>query len=317
LTLLPGAQHFPGMKTAFLFTGQGAQFPGMGKDLLSAFAVAKETFEAADAVLDEPLTRLCLEGPKEKLNLTVNTQPATLTVSIAAYRALGQTPDVAAGHSLGEYSALTAAGTFEFTDAVALVRKRAEFMQDAVPVGTGGMVVLLRMPLSQVRAVVAKVDQGICEIANYNSPTQHVLSGEEAAMAQALGIGGRRHAQRVPVSVPFHCSMLEAAAADFAAVLDDVPMQAPSFPVYCNVDATPVTTAAAARDALKRQFAHSVLWQTSLERMFEDVGVRRCVELGPKAILLRMASDTATHLGIGDLVTLPATTAAEVESLRG
>jgi len=317
LTLVLGGQHFPGMKTAFLFTGQGAQFPGMGKDLLAAFAVAQETLQAADEVLGEPLTRLCLEGPEDQLALTVNTQPATLAVSIAAYRALGQIPDVAAGHSLGEYSALTAAGTFEFTDVIQLVRKRAQFMQEAVPVGTGGMVVLRKMSLAEVREVVAKVDQGICEIANYNTPIQHVLSGEMAAMKQACEIGGRRHAMQLPVSVPFHCSMLKDAAADFAAVLDEVPMQDPAFPIYCNVDAVPVTTAAAARDALKRQFANSVLWQNSLERMFEDAGVRRCIELGPKAILLRMASDTAAHLGIEDLVTAPATTAAEVESLQG
>ncbi len=317
MTLLPGAQHFPGMKTAFLFTGQGAQFPGMGGDLLARFAVAQETFQAADEVLGEPLTRLCLEGPEEQLALTANTQPATLTVSIAAYRALGQVPDVVAGHSLGEYSALTAAGTFEFTDVVRLVRRRAEFMQEAVPVGTGGMVVLRKMSLAEVRAVVAKVDKGVCEIANLNAPGQHVLSGEAAAMDQVCEIAGRRHAMRLSVSVPFHSSMLAEAASRYGSVLDEVPMQDPAFPIYCNVDAAPVTTAAAARDALKRQFANSVLWQDSLERMFVDAAVRRCVEFGPKPVLLRLASDTAAHLGIDDLVTAAATTAAEVESLQG
>ena len=180
-----------------------------------------------------------------------------------------------------------------------------------------GMVVLRKMSLVEVREVVAKVDKGICEIANFNAPAQHVLSGEMAAMKQACEIGGRRHAMQLPVSVPFHCSMLKEAAANFAAVLDEVPMQDPAFPIYCNVEAAPVMSAAAARDALKRQFANPVLWQDSLERMFLDAGVRRCVEFGPKPVLLRMASDTAAHLDIDDLVTAAATTAAEVESLQG
>jgi [acyl-carrier-protein] S-malonyltransferase len=304
------------MKTAFLFTGQGSQFAGMGKDLM-AFPVAQETLQAADEALGEPLTRLCLEGPEEQLALTVNTQPATLAVSIAAYRALGQTPDLAAGHSLGEYSALTAAGSFEFTDVVQLVRQRAEFMQEAVPIGTGGMVVLRKMTLAQAHDVVAQIDKGVCDLANFNAPGQYVVSGEAAAMDQVCEVVGRRSAMRLAVSVPFHSSLLAEAAERYASVLDDVAMQDPVFPIYCNVDAVPVTTAAAARDALKRQFARPVLWQESMQKILRDEGVRRFVEFGPKAVLLRMVTQIAKDIDIEDVETAAVTTATEVESLKG
>jgi len=304
------------MKRAFLFTGQGSQFAGMGRSLAEAFPAARETFEEADEVLGEPLSRLCFDGPEDDLALTTNTQPATLAVSLAAYRALGQTPDLAAGHSLGEYSALTAAGVFEFADALRLVRERAERMQAAVPVGVGGMVVLRKMDRAEAEQVCAEVDAGVCEIANLNTPGQIVLSGHAAAMDQVVEKLGRK-AMKLAVSVPFHCSLLEEAAAGFAAVLRDVEMRDPAFPVVCNVDARPVTTAAAARDALERQFAGSVLWQASIEWMLKEAGVRQFVECGPKPTLIKMVTQIALAQDVEGVETHGATTAEEISALAG
>ncbi|MCA8958665.1 MAG: ACP S-malonyltransferase [Planctomycetes bacterium] len=303
------------MKTAFLFTGQGSQFAGMGKALAERYPAAAEVFAEADAALGEPLSKLCFDGPEEQLALTVHTQPATLAVSIAAYRALGATPDLAAGHSLGEYAAHTAAGSFSLADALRLVRRRAELMQNAVPVGTGGMVVLRKLDLDAARQLVAEIDAGVCEIANINASGQIVLSGETAAMDQVVERLGRS-ALRLPVSVPFHCSLLRDAAAEFAAVLDAVPMRDPAFPIVCNVDAVPVADAAAAQDALRRQFAGSVLWQTSVERMIRDHGVRRFVEFGPKPTLCRMAANIARELGVDGVEATAVTTPDELEAAR-
>ncbi len=305
------------MKTAYLFTGQGSQFAGMGKDLAETYSVAKETLAEADEVLGFGLSQLCFEGPDEDLSLTENTQPATLAISLAAFRVYGQTPDLAAGHSLGEYSALTAAGSFGFADALKLVRERARRMQEAVPVGTGGMIVLRKMSLEDARGVTAKVTRGVCDIANINAPGQVVLSGETAAMDEVEEIVGARKALRLQVSVPFHSSLLKDAAAGFAEVLDRVEMKDPAFPIYCNVDAKPVTTAAAAKDALKRQFAGSVLWETSVENMLRDDAVRRFVEFGPKPTLVRMVSQIARNIDVDGVETQGATNAEELGQLLG
>ena len=302
------------MQRAFLFTGQGSQFVGMGKDLAERFPAARATFDEADRALGAPISQLCWSGPEDHLGLTENTQPATLTVAIAAFRALGQRPDLAAGHSLGEYAAHVAAGTLQFADAVRLVRERGKRMQSAVPVGTGGMVVMRKMGLDEVKALVAKVDAGRCEIANVNEPEQIVVSGAIAAMDQIVALAPPKRAMKLNVSVPFHCSLLQEAATAFAKVLDGTAMKDPAFPIWCNVDAKPVTTAAAARSALQRQFAGSVLWQQTIEGMFA-AGVRQFVECGPRPTLVNMVKRIALAKGVDGVETIAATTADEIAAL--
>ncbi len=272
------------MTLAYLFPGQGSQAVGMGKDLYGRSAEARALFDRADEVLGFALSKLCFEGPEEELRLTRNTQPALLAVSTAACRALGRDPGVAAGHSLGEYSALVAAGVLGFEDAVLLVHKRGRYMQEAVPVGVGAMAAVLGVPGEEVERRLAEVRAGAVEIANWNSDDQIVISGEKAAVEEALSAIKAPRSVVLPVSAPFHSRLMKPAEDRLAADLDAVAFADPRFPVVTNVDARLIRTGEEARDALKRQVSRSVLWTRSMD-VLEGLGVEACVECGPGKVL--------------------------------
>ena len=273
------------MARAYVFPGQGSQTVGMGRALADAFPAAREVFAIADEALGEPLSELCFEGPEDELKLTANTQPAVLATSIAILRSLDAPFDVVAGHSLGEYSAHVAAGTLELADAIALVRQRGQYMQEAVPYGEGAMAAVLKADRTLVERICAEVP-GLVEPVNYNSPQQIVIAGETEAVSEAgskLKAAGAR-ASSLPVSAPFHSTLMEPAEQRLGEDIARVLFRDPSAPVYVNVDATPVTTAEAARSALVRQVSRPVLWEESVRRMIAD-GVSLFVEVGPGRVL--------------------------------
>ncbi|MBT8427128.1 MAG: ACP S-malonyltransferase [Erythrobacter sp.] len=272
-------------KVAFVFPGQGSQKVGMGRDAFEASDAARRVFEEADEALGESLSQLCFEGPEEDLKLTSNTQPAVLTTSIAILRALDAPFDVVAGHSLGEYSAHVAAGTLALGDAVRLVRKRGEYMQEAVPYSEGSMAAVLKADRGLVERICAEVP-GLVEAVNYNSPEQIVIAGEASAVSEAgtkLQAAGAR-ASTLPVSAPFHSSLMEPAEGRLRADIERIVFSDPRVPVYVNVDAKPIGDSVAAKDALIRQVSRPVHWEESVRKMIGD-GVSLFVEVGPGRVL--------------------------------
>lgn len=300
-------------KVAFIFPGQGSQYPGMGRELAEAFPTARRVFEEADRALGFPISKLCFEGPAEELQLTANTQPAILTVSVAAAGVLrdkGISPHYVAGHSLGEYSALVAAGALRLEDAVRVVRKRGQYMQEAVPVGQGAMAALLGMEATAVEAVCVESAQGEVVLpANLNSPGQVVIAGHATAVNRAVELAKARGAKRavlLNVSAPFHCALMRPAQERLAADLDQTSIADPQAPLVNNVDALLIRDAAAARDGLKRQVTGAVRWEQSMRALISE-GVELFVEVGPGKVLsglFRQIERRAECLHVEDVASL-------------
>ncbi len=288
----------------------------MGKELGERYPTARRVFEEADEVLGYKLSQVCFQGPEEKLRLTEITQPAILTVSIAAFRVLresGTVPDFVAGHSLGEYSAHVAAGTMSFADAVRTVRNRGKYMQEAVPVGIGAMAAILGMAWEKVAQVCREAAHGeVCEVANVNSPEQIVIAGHAGAVERASKLaeeGGAKKAKILPVSAPFHCSLMKPAQDRLAEDLNALTVNPLSIPVVSNVDAQVVTSGEEARDALVRQVTGSVKWEQSVGLLVSRQ-VESFVEVGPGKVLwglMRQINRTPTSLYVADQLSLDKT----------
>src|SRR5271154_1943075 len=303
-------------KLAFLFPGQASQYSGMGRDLAENFPESRAVFDEADAALEFSISGVCFEGSEEALKLTENTQPAILTVSTAAYRVLakhGITPDFVAGHSLGEYSALVAAGALEFPTAVKLVRQRARYMQQAVPAGEGAMAAILGLSPADVADICRKAaGEEVVSPANLNSSEQTVIAGSAAAVKRAVEIASQSGAKRaviLAVSAPFHCALLAPAQQRLEPDLRAITFSALSFPVITNVDAQVTVSGDEAREALIRQVTLPVRWQESMRELI-DQGVTIFVEVGPGKVLtglLRQIDRSVRCFNVEDSASLQAT----------
>lgn len=308
-------------KIAFVFAGQGAQYAGMGKELAENISSSRAVFEEADKALGFEVSKLCFEGPKEDLDRTENTQPAVLTTSIAALKALdekGIRPDVTAGLSLGEYSALVCSGVLKFTDAVKLVKKRGRFMQEAVPEGVGTMAAVLGLGAEDIRNICLEAGvNGIVEPANFNCPGQIVIGGEIEAVKLASTLAQEKGAKVIPLSVsaPFHTSMLEPASIKLEAELKGIEFQDIKVPVITNVTADYVNDKGEVKDLLRKQVMSSVLWENTIRKMLES-GVDTFVEIGPGKALsgfIKKIDRKVTMLNVEDMKSLEKT----VEILKG
>jgi len=304
---------------AFVFPGQGSQQVGMGRALADAFAESREVYAQADAALGFPLSTLCFEGPEADLQLTANTQPAILATSVAALRPLlarGIEPQRVAGHSLGEYSALVAAGALSLEDALRTVRRRGQYMQEAVPVGVGAMAAILGLDLAAIEAACREAAQGeVVAPANVNSPGQVVIAGHTAAVARAsekCKAAGAKRAVPLQVSAPFHCALMQPAQDRLAPELEALAFRDPAPPLVNNVDAALVRDGAACRAGLVRQVSGTVRWQESVERLAQE-GVTTFVEVGPGTVLsglVKKIAKGARVLNVDRPESLEATVAA-------
>lgn len=278
--------------TAFVFPGQGSQYAGMGRDVAGYFPTARRIFDEIDAALGYSISKLCFEGPEEELRLTQNTQPAILAVSSAIHAVLEEQAatrrDIVAGHSLGEYSAIVSVGGLTPAEAARIVHLRGKFMQEAVPVGSGAMAALIGPSVDDVRAICEEAAQGeVVSIANMNAPGQIVIAGTSAAVGRAIEVAknrGVRRAVSLPVSAPFHCELMKPAEERLRPVLEEAPLKDLWLSLISNVDASPIGTAHAVRNALVRQVASPVRWVESVQKMV-SMGVRRFVEIGPGNVL--------------------------------
>jgi len=311
---------------AFLFPGQGSQAAGMGKELASLYPVARQTFQEADDALGFSLSQLCFEGPDDQLKMTEITQPAILTMSTAVTRVLkekGIVPQYLAGHSLGEYSAHVAAGTLDFADAVRTVRKRGQYMQQAVPAGQGAMAAVLGMAIGPLQQVCDEAAQGeIVSPANINSPDQIVISGNAQAVERAAELAKERGAKRaimLQVSAPFHCALMQPALDRLSPDLAALSFRDPQVPVIANIDSEPKTTAAAARDALVRQVTGAVQWSPSMQKLIQ-LGVKLFVEAGPGKVLcglMRQIDRAQSCVNVEDEASLQKTLERFTADFRG
>ncbi len=281
--------------TAFLFPGQGSQYVGMGKELFKKSDLGKKTFKLANEILGYDFMKICFEGPEEELKLTHNTQPALLTVSYILFNLLGQEPALAAGHSLGEYSAVLCAGGIDYEDAVMLVHKRGKYMQEAVPVGKGAMAAIIGLDIDQIREKMKNLE-GVVNIANWNSSSQIVISGDKDAVENAVEVLNAPKSVMLPVSAPFHSTLMIPAEEKLSVDLDKINFRDLSFPIINNVDVEEITDKEKVRDGLRRQVSRPVLWHSTVLKMLNDKGIEKYSEIGAGKVLGGLIRRTSRDL---------------------